>query len=345
MRALVLTAAGGIDRLAVADVPRPHTRAPDDVLVRVRTAALNRLDLFVMSGLPGVQYTFPHIVGADAAGVVEAVGPAVTTVRPGDRVMINPGISCGRCAACEAGEESLCEWFELLGEHRAGTAADYVVVPAANLGAVPAAMPWPEAAAFSLVTLTAWRMLTTRARLAPGETVLIWGIGGGVAQAALRIAKLHGARVIATSGSDAKLGAARALGADVTLNHTTDDVVRAVRDHTGGRGADVVVETAGEATWPRSLRALRRGGRLVLCGATSGPMVSLDARKLFWHQWSILGSTMGSRREYREIVAHAAAGRLWPTVDRVVALEDGPAAFERLARGEQIGKLVLEVSR
>jgi NADPH:quinone reductase-like Zn-dependent oxidoreductase len=345
MRALVLTAAGGLDRLRVADVPRPEIGRDDEVLVRVCAAALNRLDLFVVSGLPGVAHQFPHVVGADAAGVIEAVGPAAAGVRPGDRVMINPGISCGRCDACVAGEESLCERFQILGEHRAGTAAEYVVVPAANLAPVPEGMSWPQAAAFSLVTLTAWRMLTTRARLAPGETVLIWGIGGGVAQAALRIAKHLGARAIVTSGSDAKLAAARTLGADVTVNHATEDVVQVVREHTGRRGADVVVETVGEATWVRSLRALRRGGRLVLAGATTGPMLSLDARRLFWHQWSILGSTMGNRREYREIVALAARGELWPAVDLVVPLEDAVSAFERLARGEQTGKLVIEVSR
>lgn len=344
MRALALDAVGGLKHLALLDLPRPEIEQPDDVRVRVHAAALNRLDLFVADGLPGVQYAFPHIVGSDGAGVVEAVGPAVSRVRVGDRVMLNPGLSCGKCAACLAGEESLCAAFRVVGEHRAGTAADYVVVPAANLAVVPERMPWAEAAAFTLATLTAWRMLTTRARLRAGETVLIWGIGGGVAQAALGIARHLGARAIVTSGSETKLEAARRLGADAAVNHATADVVAEVRRLTDGRGADVLVDSVGEARWAESLRALRRGGRLVICGATTGPMVSLDLRRLFWHQWSILGSTLGSRREYEEIVALAHAGRLWPGVEPPVPLAEGPAALARLERGEQTGKLVIEVA-
>jgi NADPH:quinone reductase-like Zn-dependent oxidoreductase len=186
-------------------------------------------------------------------------------------------------------------------------------------------------------------MLVTRAGLEAGETLLIWGIGGGVALAALQIGKLIGARTIVTSGSDAKLDLARGLGADVALNHRKVDVVAAVKQHTGGRGADVVADSVGEQTWPGSLRAVRRGGRLVICGATTGPMVTLDLRRLFWHQWSILGSTLGNKQEYAEVVRHATQGRLWPVVDRVVPLAAGVAAFERLQRGEQLGKLVIEV--
>lgn len=344
MRALVLTGTGGLEHLAVADLPVPPLAGPHDVRVRVRAAALNRLDLFVAEGLPGVAYQFPHVVGADGAGVVEAVGSAVTAVRPGDEVLINPGVSCGSCAECRAGEESLCPAFQLVGEHRHGTAAEYAVVPEANLAPKPRAMPWPDAAAFTLATLTAWRMLATRAALRAGETALVWGAGGGVALACVRVAKHLGARVIAAGGSDAKLQAAREAGADVLVRHDTEDVVAAVRRATGNRGADVVADSVGEATWPRSLRALRRGGRLVVCGATSGPMVGLDARKLFWHQWSILGATMGSRAEFLALAALAAEGKLWPRVDAVVPLARGADAYRRLASGAQAGKLVIEVS-
>jgi NADPH:quinone reductase-like Zn-dependent oxidoreductase len=217
-------------------------------------------------------------------------------------------------------------------------------VPAANLGRVPDGMSWSEAAAFPLATLTAWRMLTGRARLQAGETVLIWGVGGGVGIASLQIAVLLGARAIVASGSDAKLEAAVRLGAAVAVNHRQADVVAEVRRETDGRGAHVVVDSVGEATWGRSLRALRRGGRLVVCGATTGPSVSLDLRRLFWHQWTILGSTMGSRREFAEIVRLAQEGRLWPIVDSVVPLAHGAAAYGRMQRGEQTGKLVIEVS-
>jgi NADPH:quinone reductase-like Zn-dependent oxidoreductase len=258
--------------------------------------------------------------------------------------MVNPTLSCRQCAQCQAGDDTLCLRLRVIGEHCSGTAAEYIVVPAENLAPVPAKMPWPEAAAFSLAALTAWRMLTTRARLQRGEAVLIRGIGGGVALAALQIAVLLGARTIVTSGSNAKLETAKRLGADATLNHREADIATEVRRLTGGQGADVVVDSAGEESWPVSLRSLRRGGRLVVCGATTGPHASLDLRRLFWHQWSVLGSTLGSRREYGEILERAEAGTLWPLIDQVVPLDQAGVALERLQRGEQMGKLVLEVT-
>lgn len=325
------------------DLPRPAIRRPEDVLVRVRAAALNRLDLWMAGGLPNVSPTFPFVVGSDGAGEVVEVGKDVGTFGPGDRVMINPGLSCGVCPTCLRDEEPLCREFRILGEHLPGTAREYLVVPAANLAPVPGDMSWPEAASFSLSTLTAWRMLAGRARLRAGETVLVWGIGGGVSLAALQVALLLGGRPIVTSGTDAKLETATALGAFATLNHSREDVVAEVRRLTGGLGAEVVVDNVGERTWTDSLRALARGGRLVICGATTGPAAAFDLRRLFWHQWSILGSTMGSRREYAEIVRLAHQGRLRPVVDRVVALAEGVSAYERMRRGEQTGKLVLEV--
>jgi NADPH:quinone reductase-like Zn-dependent oxidoreductase len=344
MKALTLTGIGGLDQLRLQEVPAPALRAPDEVLVRVRCAALNRLDLWMAGGLPNAKPSFPHVVGSDGAGEIEDVGPDAAGWRPGERVLINPGISCGRCAACEEGEESLCSNFAILGEHLPGTAAELVAVPAANLGRMPEGMSWPEAAGFTLATLTAWRMLIGRARLQAGETVLIWGVGGGVGMAALQIAVMVGARAIVTSGSDAKLATAVRLGAAVRLNHRSADVVAEVRKETGGRGADVVADCVGEATWANSLRALRRGGRMVICGATTGPAVSLDLRRLFWHQWSILGSTMGTRGDFAEIVRLAQEGKLWPVVDSVVPLAAGAAAYARMQRGEQTGKLVIEVS-
>jgi len=344
MKALTLVAPGAPNQLRVQELPLPAIGSPDEVLVQVRSAALNRLDLFVVEGLPGARHTFPHIVGSDAAGTVQAVGSSVREFRPGDRVMVNPTLSCGACPACDAGEESLCARLRVLGEHCPGTIAEYLVVPAGNLAPVPPEMPWGEAAAFSLATLTAWRMLVTRAQLQAGETILIVGIGGGVALAGLQIAVLRGARAIVTSGSESKLALAHRLGAAAGLSYTSDDVPAEVRRLTGGRGADVVMDSAGQLSWPSSLRSLRRGGRLVVCGATTGPTVTLDLRRLFWHQWSLLGSTLGNRREYAEIVRLAGEKKLWPVIDRVVSLDQAPAAFERMRRGEQAGKLVIEVA-
>ena len=348
MRACVIRATGGLERVEIAEVPAPLaglSLGARDVRVQVRAAALNHLDLFVIAGLP-VDYAFPHILGSDAAGVVDAAGPEVTMVRPGDEVMINPGVACRACEFCAAGEHSLCESYRVLGEHLPGTMAEYVVVPEQNVARIPRlepALTWAEAAAFSLVTLTAWRMVVTRAQMRAGEWVLVWGIGGGVSLTAARIAKLRGANVIATSSGDAKLEHARSLGADVTLNHRTQRVAREVRALTQGRGADVVIENAGAATWEESLKSLARGGRLVTCGATTGPVVSTDLRRLFWHQYTILGSTLGNEAEYRETLRVLEEGRLRPLVDRVYPFGEARAALEHLATGQQMGKVVVEI--
>ena len=343
MRAIVLVAPGGLDRLQLADIPPPAPPAPGWVHVQVHAAALNRLDLFVADGIPGGAPILPHVVGADGAGVVVALGAGVTRAALGDEVMFDPGVSCGSCAACRSGDEPFCEHYGILGEHLPGTLAEVVAVPAENLAPRPQGWSWAESAAFSLVALTAWRMLVGRAGVRAGETVLIWGAGGGVAQAAIGIAKHLGARVIATSSSADKLALARRLGADVTIDHTTQDVVAVVKEETGRKGCAVVVDSVGEATWDRSLRCLGRGGRLVVCGATSGPDARFDLRRLFWHQWSILGSTMGSRAEYRAVAALAAQGLFKPVVDSTVPFDRALDAFHRLAAGSQAGKLVIEV--
>jgi NADPH:quinone reductase-like Zn-dependent oxidoreductase len=351
VRALTISAHGGLERLEYrTDLPEPVVTNDADVRVRVYAAALNHLDLFVLGGLPGVTIAPPWVMGADAAGVVDQVGSAVRGISVGDFVLLNPGVSDGTCQYCQSGEQSLCVRFQLLGEHRPGTFAEYVVVPAVNVQAVPApagdgplaARATAEAAAFTLVTLTAWRMVVTRARVTAGDQVLIWGIGGGVAQAALQIAKARGARVWVTSGHEDKLERAAAMGADEIINHRTTDVGRAVRDRTAKRGVDVIIDSVGQASWAQSLGALGRAGRLVTCGATSGPMVETDLRRMFWNQWTLMGSTMGNETEFAAIAAEYRAGRLRPPIDSVFPLEEGREAFARLQSDAQFGKVVID---
>ena len=327
------------------DLPIPALARASDVRVRVVTAALNHLDLFVIEGMPGLRIVPPWILGGDAAGIIDAVGPEVHGVVPGDPVIINPGISCRECEYCREGDHPLCIRYGLLGEHMPGTFAEYLTVPAVNVRRFdPERASWEQAAAFPLATLTAWRMVVSRARVTPDDQVLIWGIGGGVAQAALQISKARGARVWVTSGSDAKLARARELGADETLNHAQVDVGREVRARTGKRGVDVVIDNVGRESWPKSLGALGRRGRLVTCGATSGPMVETDVRRMFWNQWTLMGSTMGNDDEFDAITAELNAGRLLPPVDSVFDLEDGRAAFARMQAAEQFGKIVLRIA-
>ena len=345
MRALTIDVHGGTEVIRYReDAAQPQLLAPGQVRVRLRSVALNRLDLWTIGGLPGVTITPPWILGADGMGVIDAIEGAAPGLKLGDRVVINPGISCRQCEWCQRGEHPLCVKFGLLGEHHPGSFAEFIVLPAENVLPIPDTVPDDIAAAFTLATLTAWRMCVSRAAVKPGEDVLIWGIGGGVAQAALRICKQIGARVWVTSSSAEKLEQAAAMGADVYINHATEDVGRLVRDRTKKRGVDVVIESVGEKTWNASLQSLTRGGRLVTCGGTSGPKLELDVRRLFWYQWSLMGSTMGNDAEFAAVTAELSAGRLWPTVDTVYPLANGREAFERMERGEQFGKLVLRVS-
>jgi NADPH:quinone reductase-like Zn-dependent oxidoreductase len=344
LQALTIAAHGGLDRIEFrTDIAPPPLAAGTDVRVRVDAAALNHLDLFVIAGLPGVTITPPWVLGADAVGHVTEIGAHVTTVAVGDRVVVNPGISCRRCEFCLAGEQSLCVRFGLLGEHLPGSFAEELVVPATNVRTIPAGVSDAQAAAFTLATLTAWRMVVTRAAVQPGEQVLIQGIGGGVALAALQIAKARGAHVWVSSSSETKLARATALGADETLNYATTDIAREIRSRTGKRGVDVVIDSGGTASWASSLGALSKRGRLVTCGASTGPVVETDLRKLFWNQWSLMGSTMGNDAEFDAIVGELAAGRLLPPVDAVFPLAEGRAAFAHLASQGQFGKVVLQV--
>lgn len=346
MRALTIDAHGGLEQLRWRDdVPEPALESPSDVRVRMHAAALNHVDLWTVRGVPGVKIHPGWVLGSDGTGVVDQVGDAVTGIRPGDIVMINPGVSCGECEYCQAGDQPLCLRFAVLGEHRHGTMADYLVVPARNVRVIAPDTDPAQAAAYPLAMLTAWRMCVSRARVTLGDNVLIWGIGGGVAQAALRICANRGATCWVTSGSEEKLARAREMGAQETLLHGPGiDIGREIRNRTGKRGVDVVIDSVGTATWRQSLGALGKRGRLVTCGGTSGSTVETDIRRMFWNQWTLMGSTMGSDAEFDAIVGEFSAGRLAATVDSVFPFERAGEAFARLESGAQFGKVVVRIS-
>jgi NADPH:quinone reductase-like Zn-dependent oxidoreductase len=347
VRGLTISAHGGLDQIVYrTDLPKPEPKR-GEIRVRVKAAALNHLDLFVLAGMPGVTIVPPWTLGADATGTVDATGDLTGTtdnqLSVGDSVIINPGLSDHTCEYCQAGEHSLCVKFGILGEHAPGTLAEYIVLPARNARSIPRDKPVEQAAAFTLATLTAWRMVVTRTRVRKGDNVLIWGIGGGVALAALEIIRNIGAIAWVTSHSDEKLALARGLGATNLINYTTADVAKEIRTRTGKRGVDVVLDTVGEATWQQSLGALGKRGRLVTCGATSGPIVQMDIRRLFWNQWDIMGSTMGNDAEFDAVTNEYRAGRLTPLVDSVFDISQGRQAFERLQSGQQFGKIVVRI--
>ena len=343
MKAAVIHQNGGADQLVLHEVPQPEPR-PGEVLIKIRAAALNHLDIWLRMGRPGSNMTFPHILGADAAGEVAAVGAGVTGVQVGQEVIINPGLGCTHCAWCARGEQSECPDFTIVGMKNPGTYAEYVTVPAENVQPKPEHLSWEEAAALPLAYLTAWRMLFTRARLFPGETVLIHGIGGGVALAALQLAHLAGARAIVTSSSEDKLERAKGLGAAHAFSSKDGQaLVKAVLDVTSGYGADVAIDSVGAATFPVNLDAIRKGGRIVHCGVTSGPKAEANLSTLYWKQLSVLGSTMGSQEDFRQLLNAVDAAQLKPVMDQVFPLADAGKAQARMEAGKQFGKIALAV--
>lgn len=342
MKAIVIPRHGGPEVLELRDVPRPEP-SPGEVLVRVRACALNHLDLWSRGGIPGIQFPLPLIPGSDIAGEIAAAGAGATRVKAGEKVVLSPGVGCGQCAACSSGNDSQCRWYKLIGYMRDGGCAEYVVAPEANALPMPEGLSFEEAAAVPLVFLTAWHMLITRAQLKPGEDVLILGAGSGIGSAAIQIAKLVGARVIATAGNPAKFEKARALGADEMIDHGKQDIAEEARRLTGKRGVDVVFEHVGKATWEQSIKSLATAGRLVTCGATTGREGQTDLRLLFARQLSLLGSYMGSRGELFHVLKLVGEKKLRPVVDRVLPLEQARAAHEVMERREQFGKVVLKV--
>ena len=342
MKAIVFRQHGRPEVLQYVDVPDSEPR-PNEVLVRVRACALNHLDLWVRGGLPNVPIPLPHIPGSDVAGEIAKIGSEVTTVRVGQKVVLAPGVSCGKCAACVSGQDNRCRQFTNLGYMIDGGCAEFVRVPEVNCLPYPENLSFEQAAAVPLVFQTAWHMLIARAELQPGEDVLVLGAGSGVGSAAIQIAKFFGARVIATAGSDEKLAKARELGADHAINHKSQKIRDEVRRITNKRGVDVVFEHVGTATWDDSLASLALAGRLVTCGNTTGYDAKIDLRFLFSRQLSLLGSYMGVKSELHTVMKLVAAGRLKPVVDRTFPLAEAAAAHAYLETGQQFGKVVLTV--
>lgn len=343
MQAMVIREHGGPEVLRAEALPIPEP-GPGEVRVRVRAVAQNHLDVWVRRGGPAFHLEYPHRLGADIAGELDALGPGVDAKvvgAVGGKVVVQPGLSCGRCAACLGGQDNLCRFYRILGENAQGGYAEYLVVPAVNLAPYPERLDFAHAAASLLPFLTAWQMVVRKARVAPGDTVLVHGAGSGIGVAAIQIAKLHGARVIATAGGAAKLARARALGADVTIDYTAQDFAAVCRAETGKRGVDAVIEHVGGEVFAASVKAVRAGGRIVTCGATAGFHPAIDLRHIFFRQIEVLGSTMGSKADLLAVLGHVAAGRLSPVVDRVLPLARAADGHRALEAREVFGRVVL----
>jgi len=342
MRAVVMRARGGPEVLEVAELPIPEP-GPKEVRVRLKAAALNHLDVWVRKGVASPKLPLPHVLGADGSGVVDAVGPGVEAFAPGDEVVINPGLSCGRCERCLAGEDNLCPRYQILGEHRHGTYAEYVVLPEVNLAPKPKNLSFEEAASIPLTFLTAWQMVVDKLQVRPGDDVLVMAAGSGVSVAAIQIAKLFGARVIATAGSEDKLRRAKALGADETVNYTHPDWPKEVRRLTGGKGADKVVDHTGALYFEGVIKATANGGRIAIAGASSGYEGTLPFAHVFYRQLSLLGSTMASKSRLFPILRLVEEGKLKPVVGQILPLEGAAEGHRLLEERRVFGKVVLQV--
>ena len=340
MKAIIFRQFGGPEVLEYADAPDPEP-GPGQVLVRVRACALNHLDIWVRQGIPAYGTKLPHISGCDISGIIERLGPGVAGLQQGERVVLAPNLSCGQCPFCREGRDNLCVHFGIRGASGPGGYAELTVARVADVLRLPEGLSFEEGAAYPLVFLTAWHMLAGRAKLQEGETVLVQAAGSGVGHAAVQIAKYLKATVYATVGSDAKVARAKALGADEVINYQREDFEARIKSLTGGRGADVVFEHIGPQTWERSLRLLAKGGRLVTCGATSGPSVPLDLRYVYSRQLTVLGSLMGTRAELDIVTGLIGSRAVRPVIDAVLPLREARQAQERMLARDVFGKLVL----
>ena len=342
MKAVRFHENGGPEKLRYEEVPRP-TIGEAEVLVRVRGCALNHLDIWARGGTRKEKLPMPHISGSDIAGEVAEVGKLVTGHTVGEKVLVAPGISCGICERCATGWDSLCSSYKIIGNETQGGYAEYAAVPRENILPIPDELSFEEASSIPLVFLTAWHMLVTRAHLTAGETVLVWAAGSGVGSAAIQVAKVLGAKVVATAGSDEKTEKARKLGADWVINHHTQEVPEEVKRVTNGAKVNVVFDHIGTATWEKSMRSMAPGGRLVNCGVTSGGKAEVDIRYVFVRQFSLLGSYMGGMGELLKVLKFFEDGRLKPVVDSVFPLQDAAKAQERMEKSQHFGKIVLKI--
>jgi len=343
LKAVRIYGYGGAEQLLYESCEPPKITEPDEVIVKLKAASINHIDIWNRMGATGFVAALPHILGADGAGVVAETGAKVENVKVGDAVCLYPPTGCGQCEFCRTERDFMCIRLRVLGERLEGTYAQYVKLPAQNCFPIPAGYSFHEAAAFPLVFITLWRMVITNAALQPGETMLIIGIGGGVASATLQVAKRLGARVIVTSGSDAKLARAKGLGADHGINHQRENFLTAVQSLTDQRGVDVVLDCVGGEVWRQSLASLTRGGRLVTCGATAGGQPQDDITAIVAKQLKIYGSTLGSRREFFQLISFLNTTRIKPIIDRVYPLAEVAAAQRYVEAAQQFGKVVLEI--
>ncbi|MFO7794894.1 MAG: zinc-binding dehydrogenase [Promethearchaeati archaeon] len=344
MKAVFIEKHGDLENIKIGEITKPNLN-PNEVLVQTKFAALNHIDLFIVKGFPGLDLKMPHILGSDASGVIKEIGSEVTTLQIGDNVTINPGVSCGKCKLCLSGKQNYCEEFSILGENQWGTFAEFVKIPEINALKVPEGFPLNKAAV-PLTYLTAWRMLVSRAKIKHNETVFIHGAGGGVATAAILIAKFFNCKVITSTSSQEKLEKAKKLGADYVINYKENpDYEKFVyKELTNRKGIDIVIDSVGQKTFLKSIRLLKKGGRLITCGATTGPKSDIDIRYIFWKQLKIKGSTMSNQKEFRDVMRVIFNGQISPAIEKIYNIDDIIEAERYMEKGEQFGKILLKIS-
>ena len=345
MKAAFIKDHGDLEHLTVGNLDSPQIN-PNEVLIETKYGALNHIDIFLIKGWPGLNLSMPHVIGSDASGVIKKIGSAVSTVDVGDRVTINPGLSCGKCYYCLSGKQNFCNRFSIMGEHQWGTFSEFFKVPEENTLLIPTNFSFELAAAAPLTFLTAWRALTTQANLKQDQFILIHGAGGGVSTAAIQIAKYLGARVIATTSTDEKMALTKKLGADYIFNYkeNSDFTKEIYIDITKKKGVDVVLDSVGKETFQNSLRVLRHGGILVTPGATTSAIAEIDIRQIFWKQLKVIGTTMSSQGEFREVMDLIFQNKLKPIVDKVFSLNEVKKAENYLIETQQFGKVLLKIS-